>query len=563
MSGLSRRGWLAGAAGLAGTAILGCSRKQDSSFTARWVGAGHERGHRLREAKSGSLPAPSVSRRAGVLVVGAGIAGLAAVRGLVRAGIDDVQLFELEDTAGGNSRGHAMAGMGCPLGAHYLPLPGEHDTALIELLEELGLRRNVMGRPVYDERHLCHSPQERLFIDGQWHEGLLPPFEALPAPERERTLAQYRRFAEAVDRAAQGGAFRMPTAHAAWTPALAALDATPFAEWLGREGFDAPALRWYLDYCCRDDYGAGAAQVSAWAGIHYFASRHGFHAPGSGEAEREGVLTWPEGNGWLAGRLAAPHRERLHTGCVALRVEERRDAVLLDLWNEREQRVERWSAPQLVLALPLFVALRLFDSPPPALAAAVAAMRHAPWLVANLLCDRPPLDRGGAPPSWDNVLYGSAALGYVDAMHQSLRAHPGPTVYSAYWALGGDDDAQLRDARQRLLGEPAAAWAGRVLADLAQAHPDLPQRVTQVDLMRYGHAMSIPVPGLRGHAALQALAQAGARVRFAHADLSAYSVFEEAFFHGTRAAAQTLKAMAAARKQALASAMPISGVRNQ
>ncbi|HNW64866.1 MAG TPA: hypothetical protein PKJ32_17785, partial [Piscinibacter sp.] len=359
-----------------------------------------------------------------------------------------------------------------------------------------------------------------------------------PAAERERTLAQYRRFAEAVDRAAQGGAFRMPTALAAWTPALAALDAIPFAEWLGREGFDAPALRWYLDYCCRDDYGAGPAQVSAWAGIHYFASRHGFHAPGSGDAEREGVLTWPEGNAWLATRLAAPHRERLHTGSVALSVEERRDEVVLDLWNEREQRVERWSAPQLVLAVPLFVAHRLFASPPTALSAAVAAMRHAPWLVANLQCDRPPLDRGGAPPSWDNVLYGSAGLGYVDAMHQNLRAHPGATVYSAYWALGGNDEAQLREARQRLLGESAPIWAGRVIADLAQAHPDLPQRVTQIDLMRYGHAMSIPVPGLRGHAALQELTRGSARVHFAHADLSAYSVFEEAFFHGTRAAAQ-------------------------
>ena len=71
------------------------------------------------------------------------------------------------------------------------------------------------------------------------------------------------------------------------------------------------------------------------------------------------------------------------------------------------------------------------------------------------------------------------------------------------------------------------------------------------------------MPGLRGNAALRALAAPRARVHFAHADLSAYSVFEEAFFHGTRAAAQTLKAMAAARKQTLASAMPISGVRNQ
>ena len=57
-----------------------------------------------------------------------------------------------------------------------------------------------------------------------------------------------------------------------------------------------------------------------------------------------------------------------------------------------------------------------------------------------------------------------------------------------------------------------------------------------VDLMRYGHAMSIPVPGVRGNAALRALRETTGRVRFAHSDLSGYSVFEEAMFHGTAAA---------------------------
>ncbi|WP_341890499.1 FAD-dependent oxidoreductase [Variovorax sp. YR752] len=526
---------------MASASLLGCSRDAQGTYTVRWVGAGHVRGHRLREVKSGSIGAPALTKRVGVLIVGAGIAGLAAARGLTRLGIDDVHVLELEDAAGGNSRGHVMAGMGCPLGAHYLPVPGEHAVEVAEWLDELGLRRIVAGRVVYDERHLCHSPQERLFIAGHWNDGLLPPVDALPSAERERTLTQYRRFAAAVERIGAGGAFRMPTARADWTPELAALDAQTFTAWLANEGLDAPALRWYLDYCCRDDYGATSAQVSAWAGLHYFASRHGFHAPGEGEDEREGVLTWPEGNGWLASRLAAPLRDRLHTGCVALRLHEGRDVVELDLWNQRAQRIERWIAPQVVLALPLFAALCLFESPPPALAAAVGAMRHAPWLVANLHCERPPIDRGGAPPAWDNVIYGgsSAALGYVDAMHQSLRPHPGPTVFTAYWALGGSDASQAVAARRSLLDDSAEAWAARVLADLAIAHPDLPRHVRQVDLMRYGHAMSIPLPGLRGHAALQALAEPGGRVRFAHADLSGYSVFEEAFFHGARAAAQT------------------------
>ena len=539
-----RRAWLAGAAGLAAAGLGACSRHDDPSFPSRWIGAAHDRGHRLRDNKSGALPAPAATRRAGVLVVGAGIAGLAVARGLAKAGVDDVQILELEDAAGGNSRGHVMAGMACPLGAHYLPLPGEHAAEVIELLEDLGLRRTEFGRPVYDERHLCHSPQERLFIDGQWHEGLLPPVEALPAAERETTTAQYRRFAAAVDRIGAGEAFRLPTARASWTPALAALDAVTFAAWLDHEGFDASALRWYLDYCCRDDYGAGAAQVSAWAGLHYFASRHGFRVPGAEGEERDGVLTWPEGNAWLAARLAAPLRERINLGRVVLRVAEQRHEVQVDAWNMATQQPERWLAAQVVLAVPLFVAARLLEAPPAALPVAVASMRHSPWLVANLQFDEPSTDRPGALPSWDNVIYRSPGLGYVDAMHQSTRPYPGPTVLSAYWALGGESGVQLRAARQRLLETPAAAWAAEVVRDLAQAHPDLPGRVRQIDLMRYGHAMSIPLPGVRGSTALQALALGSPRLRFAHADLSGYSVFEEACFHGSRAAAQTLAALA-------------------
>jgi hypothetical protein len=76
-----------------------------------------------------------------------------------------------------------------------------------------------------------------------------------------------------------------------------------------------------------------------------------------------------------------------------------------------------------------------------------------------------------------------------------------------------------------------------VVQDLAVPHPDLPAKLRQVDLMRYGHAMSIPVPGVRGSAALQSLAAGSTRLHFAHSDLSGYSVFEEAFSHGNRAAA--------------------------
>ena len=529
-------------------ALAGCER-QRAPYGGGWVGAAVDRGHVLRNgmpaSTSGAPPDVTVTKRVGAVVVGAGIAGLAAARALGRAGVDDVHVLDLEDDVGGNSRGHVMGGMRCPLGAHYLPVPGPAAIEVIELLDELGLRRAVHGRVAYDELALCHSPQERLYIHGGWREGLLPPIEALPVDEQVATLAQYRVFAAAVADAGRADAFTIPTARSRWSPAHDALDAVTFAAWLDAKGLVAPALRWYLDYCCRDDYGAGSRQVSAWAGIHYFASRHGFHAPGQDDAlDDDGILTWPEGNAWLAGRLAAPLQDRFHRGRVVTHVAEARDAVTVDVWNAVSQQRERWVAAQVVLATPLFVSARLLEAPPPALVDAARLVRHAPWLVANLQLDAPLDDRAGAPLSWDNVVYGSAGLGYVDATHQGTLPYEGPTVLTAYLALGGDDDAAAAAGRARLLRDDWRPWAERIVADLAVPHPDLPSKLARVDVMRYGHAMAIPSPGVRSSAALRSLAEPGRRIQLAHSDLASYSVFEEAFFHGTRAGRDAAKGLA-------------------
>ncbi|HZF80453.1 MAG TPA: FAD-dependent oxidoreductase [Rubrivivax sp.] len=511
--------------GLAGLPLAGCSRR-DEPIAAVWVGSDPARGHRLR--RGDPLPAAVLQRRAQVLVVGGGIAGLAAARGFLRAGIHDVHVLEMEDNPGGNSRGHTLGGLACPLGAHYLPLPMPQSHEVAEWLHEIGLLKTELGRTVADERHLCHSPQERVFIDGTWAEGLLPPTQPGTAFAEQAT-----RFAQEVARVqGKGGAkdFALPAHRSTWSAVHETLNSIPFAEWLAQHRLDDPQLRWYLDYCCRDDYGAAAATVSAWAGLHYFASRHGFSAPGQAEVERDAVFTWPEGNAWLVRQLAKPLNDRVLTARSVLRVVEHRHGVEVLAWNQAEQHVEAWTAQRVVMAVPLFIAARVLDSPPVALVQAAGLLRYAPWLVANLQLREPLLDRPGAPPSWDNVIFGSRGLGYVDAMHQSLRSHVGPTVITAYHALESDGD------RTAMLATDPAPWADRVLTDLALAHPDIRRRVQRIELARFGHAMAVPRPGVHRHPALTALRAQRGRIRFAHADLAGYSVFEEAFTAGSEAA---------------------------
>jgi hypothetical protein len=332
----------------------------------------------------------------------------------------------------------------------------------------------------------------------------------------------------------------IPAWRSPYTAFKQALAATPFDAWLRQQALDDGYLRWYLDYCCRDDYGAGLATVSAWAGIHYFASRHGFSAPGAETGEREGLLTWPEGNAWLTRRLATPLGERLRTGLIVLRIEEGKHGLEVDAFNTATQQVESWQAEQVVVALPLHVAARVVRNPPAYLQQVAARTQHAPWLVANIHIDQPLNDRPGPAPSWDNLLYGDAqttpGLGYVDATHQSLLPVVGSTVLTYYRALG-DGPGGARQGRALLLQQPWSHWRDAILAELSQAHPDVAAKATRIEITRYGHAMAIPVPNAQGQ--LGQVPPAVGRIRFSHSDWAGYSVFEEAFTMGHLAGSGT------------------------
>ncbi|WP_188590360.1 NAD(P)/FAD-dependent oxidoreductase, partial [Achromobacter denitrificans] len=230
-----------------------------------------------------------------------GVAGLSCAWKLAREGYADFVVVQGPEF-GGNAAAGRREGLDYPRGAHYLPLPSLASSHVREMLADFGIIERGAGevRPYYDEAVLAHSPQERLLREGRWEDALLP-LAGLP----EADLAQHRRFLDRVERLrAETGSdgrkvFCIPLALSSRDPAWRALDAITFKQWLDREGYSSPALHWYLDYCCRDDYGARYDAVSAWAGLHYFASRDG-HAANAGEGA---VLTWPGGLSALAGKL--------------------------------------------------------------------------------------------------------------------------------------------------------------------------------------------------------------------------------------------------------------------
>lgn len=524
---MNRRNFLAAAVAGAGVLYSLTRSRSGVDLTGEILGASHRLGHLLRD---GHIPEPTEERRVPVVIVGGGISGLSAGWKLAKAGLRDFEILELEAECGGNSRWGENSITAYPWGAHYVPLPTPESKAVRELFEELGVIEGYSpgGEPVYQERYLCFSPQERLYLHGRWQEGLLPLVAV-----SQKDLEQYERFKEIIaqyrrSRGRDGRkAFAIPMEFSSRDPQFLQLDRLSMRGFLLARGLDSAPLHWYVNYACRDDYGTGYSQVSAWAGLHYFASRDG----GDDEIENSTVLTWPEGNGWIVKRLRERLSSQTRTRSLVFRITPGKTTVALDYLYPPENRSIRIVAEQVIVACPRRFARHLLDSAQAE--AGLDEFEYAPWMVANLSLRAFPQERAGTPLAWDNVIYDSPSLGYVVATHQSLRTHLSQTVFTYYYPLAG---SQAKAERARLLETGWRNWVDLVLKDLSKPHPEIRQLVQRMDIVRWGHAMVRPRPGFIWGAARQQATRSIGAVHFAHSDLSGFSLFEEAQYRGVAAA---------------------------
>ena len=338
---------------------------------------------------------------------------------------------------------------------------------------------------------ICGGPGSAttlVYPTGRWREGIsareflsssLAPEDRAVLAEFEQHMRRYRDYRDASGRRA----FALPMALSSNDPDLVALDRLSMREYFDRAGWTSERLRWYVDSCCRDDYGCTPETTSAWAGWHYFCSR----------GEEVEYLTWPEGNGRIVRHMVERLERHLHSGMLVYRIrvtantaahEASTEGVDVDVLDTRTNSAVRFRARQVIYALPRFTAQHILDGyefPEN------AAFTYAPWMVANLTVDR--LPEGAA---WDNVIYASLSLGYVVATHQNLRIAPGPSVLTYYMPFAVPNPEV---ARRWMLERSWNDWVSIILGDLAPSHVGFESLVTQIDIMLWGHAMIRPVPG--------------------------------------------------------------------
>lgn len=523
-------------AGFATGALAACNPEalltRSRPIPGQLIDSGATLGHRLRDHQ---IPAPSLQREARVVVAGAGIAGLAAAGALTRAGVRDVLLIEALDAPGGNSSFGSNAVSAYPWGAHYVPLVRPDCAPVLTLFEELKiiLDRDQAGRPIYDELFLSADPQERLWMYGRWQEGLVPE---LGASSEDR--AQFNRFFDETERLKnQFGSdgkplFAIPLDASSADPTWRALDAITITDYLRSRGYDSARLHWFVNYCCRDDYGSLATVVSAWAGLHYFAARTGTAA----NSDSGSVITWPEGNGHLVRELTHRASADTQTNALVTRIARTPGSVEVDYFDARIDRSVRVHAAAAIVCLPRFIATRVVQGLDDQ---ALRDFSYAPWMVANVTLSRLPAGPGQAL-AWDNVIYDSPLLGYVVATHQSLNQSRQHTVITYYWPLS----EQTPDvARGIALKRSLSDWQSLVSADLLRVHPELADHIENIDVRVWGHAMIRPTPGFIWGNTRAASSLHQPPIYFAHSDLSGISIFEEAYCRGQAAGALAARAL--------------------
>ena len=509
-------------------AMAACGPSRIGSFPdGDLVGQSAGLGHVLRENRNFDIAVDRWESKK-VVIVGGGVAGLTAAWKFRRDNFNDFVLLELEKEVGGTARSGVGDPVSYPWGAHYLPVPFQENTELISFLDEMSLieARDAGGEVLVKEQYLCREPEERIFYKGRWYEGLYLNVGASHEDKR-----QFGEFQKKIDewinwRDTSGRrAFAVPLATCSDDAEVTSLDKITFAEWLRRNGFTSERLQWYCDYATRDDYGLKLDQASAWVGLFYFCSR----VRKSG-VESQPFITFPEGNGRFVNHLVEKASENIRRSQMVVSITPKVDGVDVVCLDSGELRGVR--CEKVIYASPLFTAPYIIRGFREDASFAANEFQHNAWFVANMfLKDRPkPRFAKDFPLAWDNVLYESPSLGYVAATHQKGIDH-GPTILTYYYPMCHEENG-----RTTLFNYDWRQLADVCLADMARAHPDIYELTSRIDIMRWGHAMISPRPGFIWNGVREKATQPYRNIHFAHTDLSGIALFEEAFYHGLRAA---------------------------
>ncbi len=466
----------------------------DSDYTIQ-VRSDHATGHLLMQSSTWPVKKGGSTE---TIIVGGGAAGLAAAYGLKDK---HFQLFELSSRLGGTAGSESYRGISMCQGAHYdLDYPHYYGEEVLMMLEALDIIRYEPWKRMWsfrDHQHLVPATRrQQCYAYGKVRGDVIPE-----GPTK-------RQFLEIINQ--YEGKLPLPTRLI--DQELQSLDNITFLEFLeARMTVNADFQR-QLDYHMMDDYGGRTAQVSALAGIYYFACRPYYR-------KHVQLFSPPSGNDYFIQKIYQSLPESsVNTNRLVTKVASKGAGFEVHCLNTQEKIIERWEADNVIYAGQKHALKYVFPQDYPLF----SQNQYAPWMVINFVCKQDP----GSYGYWQNEYLGEeeSFLGFIDSSVQFRDVLKDKRVFTAYYCLKPEDREYLTTIPQN-----AQTIVSRTQDRIEQflGEPILPSKAF-VNVM--GHAMAIPRPGFL----FQDLSSAG--LSYAGVDAGKLPLLFEALDSGLSAA---------------------------
>lgn len=398
----------------------------------------------------------------GTVIVGGGLAGVTAAYQLRD---QDFQLFELSHELGGTSGATTYNGIRFSQGAHYdLAYPEEYGSEVLKLLEELNIVRYEPWKKSWgfvDQQHVIPAYREQRCFTGK---GIRK--EVIErGPLKDQFVALVKSYT---------GKLNLPTRLIAND--LRYLNDTTFADLVAQEISNDRAFKHQLDYHMKDDYGGTSDQVSALAGLAYFACRRYY-------TESVDLFSPPNGNDYFVQRISDPiSKDRLKTNHLVKSIQKDGEVYRLEVLDVRNKEKVEVVAEQVIYAGQKHALKYIFPDQYP-----LFDNNYAPWIVVNLVTKQVKNEYG----FWQNeYLEGDGAfIGFVNSSVQSQAELKGYQVFTGYYCLPESDRAYLTsiDENKEKIANQTREYIEEVLGR------SISVEACHIKVM--GHAMPIPKPG--------------------------------------------------------------------
>ncbi len=414
-------------------------------------------------ARKSILKPVSKQMETDVLIVGGGIAGLAAACSLKNR---NFTLCEMNKNLGGTSGAVNINGTLFGQGAHYdLSYPEYYGKEALDLLQKLNVIEwsKVNRRWDFVDKEYLIKPnqEEQCYSSGSFLPSVLPPSEL-----KKNMLDLLRPYI---------GKTKLPTTLV--SPELHHLDKVSFYNYLNKYLPITDEFIASIDYQMLDDYGGTSNEVSALAGIHYYTSR-----PYYGLPEPE-LFSPPEGNYYFIRKMekSIPAKS-IKTGHLITGVEKEDSHWVTHAWNIKEEKKIEIKSNNIIYAGQKHLLKYLY----PEAFEQFESTNYAPWIVVNIELK----EAMSGHHFWQNdyLSVNSQFLGFVDSGAQKTADNNVLTAYYCYPGIYHHMVEEIENNPRKIVEETIEYLTNYYQTELAS-------KVKHAYVKLLGHAMPVPTPG--------------------------------------------------------------------